>query len=210
MFTRRCVGTKVQRYAKPPFRANMASHGPPRRQPQTGPSAAMATDLVPMALRLRIRSGGQTGVDRAALDAALDRGVPVGGWCPARRWAEDGPIPGRYPLRETPEADPAVRTRLNVRDGDATLILSPSPLVGGTALTLAEAVRLRRPHFVVDPSRLDAVPEAVGWIEGLRAGHLGSFDLNVAGPRGSEVPGVYAQSVRFVGSLLDRLDCVGS
>jgi hypothetical protein len=68
-------------------------------------------------------SGGQTGVDRAALDAALALGLPIGGWCPLGRRTEDGPVPDRYPLRETPSADYAERTEWNVRDSDATLIL---------------------------------------------------------------------------------------
>ena len=72
---------------------------------------------------MEIVSGGQTGVDRAALDAALALGMRCGGWCPAGRWAEDGPIDPRYPLRETPSGDPAQRTEWNVRDSDATLIL---------------------------------------------------------------------------------------
>src|SRR5690606_30676655 len=108
---------------------------------------------------VRVVSGGQTGVDRAALDAALRLGLPCGGWCPAGRWAEDGPIPERYPLRETESADPAERTARNVRDSDATLILSPRPLRGGTAGTREVAERLGRPFHVADPFA-DA-PEAV-------------------------------------------------
>lgn len=158
-----------------------------------------------MAHGLCIRSGGQTGVDRAALDAALGLGLSMGGWCPAGRGAEDGPIPFRYPLRETPEADPAVRTRLNVRDGDATLILAPSPLAGGTALTRDEAVRLGRPALVVDPFHPGAVPEAVAWAEALRAGQDGVFDLNVAGPRESECPGIGAASVALLTEIFERI-----
>ena len=148
---------------------------------------------------LRIVSGGQTGVDRAALDAALARGVAVGGWCPAGRWAEDGPVPSRYPLRETASADPAERTRLNVRDSDATLVTAPGAVTGGTALTVEAARALGRPLWVVPP-RPDAVGGAAAW---LRA--RGVRTLNVAGPRESEAPGVYADALAFVGALLDRL-----
>lgn len=73
---------------------------------------------------MKIVSGGQTGVDRAALDVAMALGLEIGGWCPAGRWAEDGPIDARYPLNETPSADPAQRTEWNVCDSDGTLILT--------------------------------------------------------------------------------------
>ncbi len=140
--------------------------------------------------RPTIVSGGQTGVDRAALDAALALGLAIGGWCPHGRWAEDGPIPGRYPLRETPSADPAQRTRWNVRDSDATLILSPAPLQGGTALT-ADAARQRgRPLLVVDPSS-SIVDGPVAWL--VRSVPPGGT-LNVAGPRASEAASIGALS----------------
>ncbi len=92
----------------------------------------------------KIVSGGQTGVDRAALDAALALGVPCGGWCPRGRRAEDGEIPARYPLRETPLPTYEQRTEWNVRDADGTLVLTRGPASGGTALTLALAERLGR------------------------------------------------------------------
>ena len=147
----------------------------------------------------RVVSGGQTGVDRAALDAAAERGIAVGGWCPAGRWAEDGPVPGRYPLRETATADPAERTRLNVRDSDATLVLAPGAVAGGTALTVEAARALGRPFLVVPP-RPDAVGGAAAWLAA-----SGAAVLNVAGPRESEAPGVHAAALAFVGALLDRL-----
>ena len=141
---------------------------------------------------MEIFSGGQTGVDRAALDAARKLGLPVGGWCPAGRAAEDGPIDPRYPLRETPSTDPAQRTEWNVRDSDATLILSPEPLAGGTALTRECAERLGRPMLVVDPAAED--PEAArAWLAAVRPGRL-----NVAGPRESELPGAYASAEGFL------------
>ncbi|HLF11639.1 MAG TPA: putative molybdenum carrier protein, partial [Gammaproteobacteria bacterium] len=88
---------------------------------------------------LRIVTGGQTGVDRAALDAALELGLACGGWCPKGRWAEDGEIPPRYPLKETTSTDPARRTRANVRDADATLVLTDGEPTGGTRLTMSVA-----------------------------------------------------------------------
>src|SRR5215471_7567840 len=100
---------------------------------------------------LRIVSGGQTGVDRAALDAALELGVPCGGWCPRGRAAEDGPIDDRYPLHETPSRDVEQRTEWNVRDSDGTLILNRGPeLTGGTLLTQRVAQRDRKPWMVID------------------------------------------------------------
>ena len=93
--------------------------------------------------RLRVISGGQTGVDRAALDAAFELALECGGWVPAGRRAEDGPVDARYPLRETAAGDYETRTRLNVRDSDATLILTRGRPSGGTALTVPGPMRSR-------------------------------------------------------------------
>ena len=144
-----------------------------------------------------IVSGGQTGVDRAALDVALELGLPCGGWCPRGRRAEDGPIPSRYPLRETTSPDYRQRTAWNVRDADATLVLhrgEPSP---GTALTLRLARRRAAPCLAVD---LEAAsdPEPVRrWLKShaLRR-------LNVAGPRESEAPGIGEEARRFLRRVL--------
>ena len=152
-------------------------------------------------MRLRIVSGGQAGVDRAALDVARRLGLPAGGWCPAGRWAEDGPISAVYALRETASADPSVRTRRNVRDADATLVVAPGPPSGGTALTVAAAGALGRPHLVVRPTP-ETVDAAVAWIE--RAVPTGGR-LNVAGPRESEAPGVGAASAAWLAEVLGRL-----
>lgn len=145
---------------------------------------------------MRIVSGGQTGVDRAALDAALQLGLPCGGWCPAGRWAEDGPIAERYPLRETPSPDPDQRTAWNVRDSDATLILAALPLAGGTARTRELAVEQGRPVLLADP-RCGENERVREWLAALRPG-----TLNVAGPRESEVPGVYAAAMATLVQLL--------
>src|SRR5687768_2812587 len=101
----------------------------------------------------KIVSGGQTGADRAALDVALEYGLEVGGWVPKGRLAEDGPISSRYEgLRETGSAEPAVRTALNVRDSDATLIVSHGSLQGGSLLTLEEALKVGRPVLAINLS----------------------------------------------------------
>ncbi|HEX2796260.1 MAG TPA: putative molybdenum carrier protein, partial [Immundisolibacter sp.] len=103
--------------------------------------------------RLRVISGGQTGVDRAALDVALELGLPCGGWCPAGRRAEDGPIPARYPLTEMAGADYAERTRRNVAEADATLVLCHGGLNGGSLLTVEVALALDKPCLVIDLRR---------------------------------------------------------
>jgi hypothetical protein len=152
----------------------------------------------------KIVSGGQAGVDRAALDAALDRGLSAGGWCPKGRLAEDGPIPDRYPLAETPSADYAQRTEWNVRDADATLILSPLPLEGGSLLTEKVSTRLGRPCLAVDPLADGALEAAAGWL-----GAAQPRALNVAGPRASRWPGGYGSASEFLRRLLETLGAVG-
>ncbi len=136
-----------------------------------------------------IISGGQTGVDRAAWDAAIELGLPIGGWVPKGRLAEDGVVPERYTgLRETESAHPAVRTALNVRDSDATLIFSRGPLTGGSRLTFETAMRVERPVLHVDLAGVafaDAIVRVRAWLQGVRP-----QTLNVAGPRASGDPGI--------------------
>ena len=148
-------------------------------------------------LVLRIVSGGQTGVDRAALDAAIRHGVPHGGWCPRGRLAEDGTVPARYELRETASWDYAERTEKNVIDSDGTLILNTGSLDGGSLLTREFAKEHRRPWRLVDLE------------DGLDPGKLrewlrsrGIRVLNVAGPRESKRPGIYALATTALDQLL--------
>jgi predicted Rossmann fold nucleotide-binding protein DprA/Smf involved in DNA uptake len=108
----------------------------------------------------KIISGGQTGVDRAALDVAMELGIPCGGWCPQGRRAEDGRIPERYPLQEASSKEYPVRTRLNVEDSDGTLVLTASSPTGGTALTLKLARQLHKPFLLIDLAR-DADPSVL-------------------------------------------------
>ena len=98
----------------------------------------------------KIVSGGQTGVDRAALDVALELGIPCGGWCPRGRRAENERIPDRYPLQETPWDGYPQRTEWNVRDSDGTLVLTHGEPDRGTALTIRLAQQKKKPCLVVD------------------------------------------------------------
>ena len=123
--------------------------------------------------------------------------IARGGWCPKHRQAEDGMIDTRYPLTETDSPDPAVRTRLNVRDADATLIVASEPLTGGTLLTKQIAVELDRPHLVVDPASPDAVSVVVQWLNREEIGIL-----NVAGPRENQSPGIGERTRDLLESVL--------
>lgn len=148
---------------------------------------------------LTIVSGGQTGVDRAALDVALALGLPAGGWCPAGRRAEDGRIADRYPLRETPSDAYDQRTAWNVRDSDGTLVLTCGALEGGTALTVKEAHQRTRPLLHVDLAQGVDAKVLAAWLEA-----TGVRVLNVAGPRASEVPGIYDAARTFLTAALAR------
>lgn len=149
-----------------------------------------------------IWSGGQSGVDRAAHDAALEMGVRIRGWIPRNRWAEDGRIADRYEgLVETESDDVSVRTELNVRDSDATLILTMGKPTGGTEWTRRCAMKHRKPFLVVDLESLDgaeAVRQASAWLDRLAA----PARLNVAGPRASKAPAVYERARAVLLQLL--------
>lgn len=146
----------------------------------------------------QVVAGGQTGVDRAALDVALELGISCGGWCPKGRRAEDGSIPESYPLKESPTANYAERTALNVKDSEGTLILSLGSLRGGTALTKTFAERYRRPFLVVD-LRNATTQQVHDWLEAnsIRV-------LNVAGPRESSQPGIARQAAAFLRMVLGQ------
>ena len=150
-----------------------------------------------MAVLRRVVSGGQTGVDRAALDVAIALGIPHGGWCPRGRRAEDGSVPSRYALVEHSSADYAARTEANVADGDATLIIARGALSGGTALTRDVARRVGKPCLVVD---LSARPDPIAVREWLATHAVGV--LNVAGPRESQRPGIGDEARAFLREVL--------
>lgn len=141
----------------------------------------------------KIISGGQSGVDRAALDFALRHNIPRGGWCPKGRVAEDGIIPENYPLTETPSTDYSQRTEWNVRDSDATLIIYDSEMDEGTLLTRELATKYKKPNLLVDLNKNNSSDCIQQWIND------NSIEaLNIAGPRESNSPGIYAGTFEFL------------
>jgi len=156
----------------------------------------------------RIISGGQTGADRAGLDAAAAFGIPYAGWCPKGGWAEDMPLPpgilAHYPaLRETSSTDPRERTRLNVRDSDATLLLLTAK-VGldvskGACLAVEIARAIRRPCLVLDIENEASVDAAHAWLASLNHRECA---INIGGPRESEALGLYRAAYAFLRELL--------
>ena len=148
----------------------------------------------------KIISGGQTGVDRGALDAALEAGFPCGGWAPAGRIAEDGPIPARYPLAELPRGGYEERTLKNALDSDGTAIFYFGELEGGTRLTAQYCQEHRKPCELLNAGRLSpeqAARELVAFVAG-----NGITVLNVAGPRASKWPGALDYARNTVGLAL--------
>lgn len=136
-------------------------------------------------------------MDRAALDAALELGLPTGGWCPKGRRAEDGPIALSYPLKETDSRNYAVRTEKNILEADGTLILTWGIIKGGTALTRRLAKAHQKPFLIIDLSAGKNVPPVRDWGQDYQI-----KTLNVAGPRESEAPGIYNEVFGFLKNIL--------
>lgn len=151
----------------------------------------------------KIISGGQTGVDQAALDVAIKLGIPHGGWIPKGRLTEAGPLPRKYKLQELPTRSYPKRTERNVLDSDATLVIARGAIKGGTALTLSLARRHGKPFLQVDLARLNALEAArciSHWVLNHQVGVL-----NVAGPRHSEDPKLYADARKVLERALHML-----
>ena len=148
----------------------------------------------------KIISGGQTGVDRAALDAAIKMDIAHGGWIPRGRLTEDGPLPAGYALKETAGSDYAERTARNVEDADATLIISRGALTGGSALTLRLARESKRPCLHIDLRQQAAFHAALDISQWLADEKIEI--LNVAGPRASKDPHIYTEARKLLETLL--------
>jgi hypothetical protein len=163
--------------------------------------------------QLKIISGGQTGVDRAALDVAIERGIDWGGWCPKGGWAEDAPTPpgvlGQYPrLRETPDSHPLQRTEWNVRDSDATLIITDGNGLAasiGTRRASEWARQHGKPELVIDTTDAKAVERAVAWLQAQGKRFGPDMTLGIGGPRESEAPGIYRHARSLIGEVLARV-----
>ena len=152
---------------------------------------------------LKIISGGQTGVDRAALDVALSHGINCGGWCPAGRLDEFGKIPDHYPVQELQSGGFTERTLQNVKDSDGTVVIYPGELRAGTEQTVRFSVELKRPHQLIDASKLSAEDAAELIVEFVSENKIGI--LNVAGPRQSEWPQGYDYAFRALSAFLMAL-----
>lgn len=148
----------------------------------------------------RIISGGQTGADRAALDAALGASFPCGGWCPTGRRAEDGKLPTSYPVEELESGGYRQRTIKNVQDSDGTAIFFFGQVTGGTELTLAQCIRLHKPYQLIDGAEVPA--ERAGKIIHQFTEFASVSTLNVAGPSEGRSPGTYAYVLAAMQSLV--------
>ncbi|KAF0221122.1 MAG: hypothetical protein FD174_620 [Geobacteraceae bacterium] len=151
----------------------------------------------------KVISGGQTGVDRAGLDAAMDAGIPVGGCCPKGRKSEDGTIPDIYPLQELSTTQYHIRTEKNVVESDGTLILNKGPLTQGTKATYEYTQQHHKAYLIVqlDAEQMIDPAQVVRWIEGQQI-----RVLNVAGPRESKFPeGIYREASLYLGKVFSML-----
>lgn len=185
-----------------------------RTLPGLGAAVCRDARIGPLVLRLAcVISGHQTGVDRAGIDAARRLGLNTGGWVPRGRRAEDGRVPDHYRVTETDSAEYIERTRLNVRDSDATLVITRGALTRGSAQTVEYAAAARKPYLHVDLTQRVPVarPHLGKVIHGDPPWHLeiywwlrdgGYRVLNVAGTRETGAPGIYHQTWSLLISAL--------
>ena len=144
----------------------------------------------------KIISGGQTGVDRAALDVALTLAIPHGGWCAAGRQADDGPIPAKYQLVETAHLDHTVRSEFNIKGSDGTLMIYRGELHGGTAYAVELAKHLDRPVLTLNLEQTPSVASIIDWIK-----NHNIKTLHIGGQREINNPGIYAQAYTLINAL---------
>lgn len=154
----------------------------------------------------KIISGGQTGVDRGALDACLAKNFPCGGWCPENRMAEDGILDEKYPLQPLEKAGYRQRTRQNVIDSDSTIIIYYQEIIlkGGTELTLATCIKQKKPYLLLDSSLLSEEIASQAVFEFLQRHDIEI--LNFAGCRGSGVPTIQPYTEKLVHLLLKKIN----
>jgi hypothetical protein len=160
---------------------------------------------------MKVISGGQTGVDRAALDVAVELGMDWGGWCPKGGWAEDLTEPpgllAIYPnLKEPPLSNPLQRTEWNVRDSDAALIITDGggmPVSIGTGRAHRWAHQHGKPELVVDATDTKAPAHAATWLDAQKKRFGSDMTLSIGGPRESEAPGIYAPAKVLIATMLD-------
>jgi hypothetical protein len=163
-------------------------------------SEKISKDEMPNPQIKKIISGAQTGVDRAALDAARKLQLPYSGWIPKGRWAEDGRISNEYlNMKETPSSQAGQRTEWNARDSDGTLIILCGTAEGGTLNTIEMAQKYKKPYFVLDILKNQEVDAIIEWIikNNIR-------ELNFAGPRESKIKGIYEIAFNIIYKLLNR------
>jgi hypothetical protein len=149
---------------------------------------------------VKIISGGQTGVDRAALDVALKHGIDCGGWVPAGRLDEFGRIPDYYPVRELGHGGFSERTLQNIKDSDATVIICGDELRGGTKETVQSCIEQKCPHLLIDAAKISPERAAELIAEFVRGRKIST--LNVAGPRQSELANGYDYAFRALDIFL--------
>ncbi len=149
---------------------------------------------------MKIISGGQTGVDRAALDVALAHNIEAGGWCPQGRKAEDGVIAEIYPVIELPNAGYSQRTRKNVLDSDGTVIIYFGRPFGGTEQTIAFCIKEKKPYVLIDAEEM-IIKNAAKKIKAFVSQYAISV-LNVAGPRASGEIRAYEYTKKLIHRVL--------
>jgi hypothetical protein len=156
---------------------------------------------------VKIISGGQTGVDRAALDAAMDLGLPCGGYCPKGRKAEDGMIPEKYPLQSVSSANYRVRTQKNILEADATLIIFKTLLQGGTRLTVDLCRKHHKPLITIDADAVNLQKAVESLLQFIESNPF--CVINVAGPRKSQWPEGYDYAYEAIYTVLKLLPAQG-